>query len=168
MAKTYGVVNGAAPGANPAATVATGTATKTMLQLATAATTPAIRIVEWWAEFDAFTAAAPGKVELLRHGGGPVITGNAYVAADITKENDPNAPASSIQLGAALSCWGPSAEVTPTTPFQIETHLVPPTSGYYTQFPYGKEPEIQVAAFARIRTLFGTTVNCLSGVMWEE
>lgn len=168
-AKTYGVMNGAAPGAAAAVPIATGTAIKTMIQLATNTTTPSIRFVEWWAEFDGSTAATPIKVELIRNTGGPQTTLTAYAAADIAKVNDPNAPASSIQLGTALSGFGTgAAEVTPTGAVSLETHFVPPTSGIYVQFPLGREPEIQVAAFMRVRVTAGASVNCYAGLMWEE
>jgi len=168
-AKTYAVMNGAAPGAAAAVPITTGTAIKTHIQIATNTTTPSIRFVEWWVEFDGSTAATPIKVELIRHTGGPQTTLTAYVAADIAKVNDPNAPASSIQLGTALSGFSnTTAEVTPTTAVSLETHFVPPTSGIYVQFPLGREPEVQVAAFARVRTTAGAAVNCYAGVMWEE
>ena len=168
-AKTYAVMNGAAPGAAAAVPITTGTAIKTHIQLATNTTTPAIRVVEWWTEFDGSTAATPIKVELIRHTGGPQTTLTAYAATDIAKVNDPNAPASSIQLGTALSGFSnTTTEVTPTTAVSLETHFVPPTSGIYVQFPLGREPEVQVSAFARVRTTAGAAVNAYCGVMWEE
>lgn len=168
-AKTYAVMNGAAPGAAAAVPITTGTAIKTHIQLATNTTTPSLRFVEWWVEFDGSTAATPIKVELIRHTGGPQTTLTAYAAADIAKVNDPNAPASSIQLGTALSGFSnTTTEVTPTTAVSLETHFVPPTSGIYVQFPLGREPEVQVAAFARVRTTAGAAVNAYCGVMWEE
>lgn len=168
-AKTYGVTNGAAPGAAAPVPITTGTAIKTMIQLATNTTTPAIRFVEWWAEFDGSTAATPIKVELMRHTGGPQTTLTAFAATDIAKFNDPNAPASSIQLGTALSGFSnTTTEVTPTTAVSLETHFVPPTSGIYVQFPLGREPEVQVAAFSRVRTTAGAAVNCYAGLVWEE
>lgn len=167
--KTYAVMNGAAPGAAAAVPLTTGTAIKTHIQLATNTTTPAIRFVEWWAEFDGSTAATPIKVELIRHTGGPQTTLTAYVAGDIAKVNDPNAPASSIQLGTALSGFSnTTTEVTPTTAVSLETHFVPPTSGIYVQFPLGREPEVQVSAFARVRTTAGAAVNAYAGLMWSE
>lgn len=168
-AKTYAVMNGAAPGAAAPVAITTGTAIKTMIQLATNTTTPSLRFVEWWVEFDGSTAATPIKVELLRNTGGPQTTLTAYAAADIAKVNDPNAPASSIQLGTALSGFSnTTTEVTPTGAVSLETHFVPPTSGIYVQFPLGREPEVQVSAFARVRTTAGAAVNCLAGLMWEE
>ena len=168
-AKTYGVMNGAAPGAAAAVPITTGTAIKTHIQIATNTTTPSIRFVEWWVEFDGSTAATPIKVELIRHTGGPQTTLTAYAAGDIAKFNDPNAPASSIQLGTALSGFSnTTTEVTPTGAVSLETHFVPPTSGIYVQFPLGREPEVQVSAFARVRTTAGAAVNCYAGVVWEE
>lgn len=168
-AKTYAVMNGAAPGAAAAVPISTGTALKTHIQLATNTTTPAIRFVEWWAEFDGSTAATPIRVELIRHTGGAQTTLTAYAAADIAKVNDPNAPASSIQLGTALSGFSnTTTEVAPTGAVSLETHFVPPTSGIYVQFPLGREPEVQVAAFARLRATAGAAVNCYAGLMWEE
>jgi len=168
-AKTYGVMNGAAPGAAAPIAITTSTVIKTHIQIATNTTTPAIRFVEWWCEFDGSTAATPIKVELLRHTGGPQTTLTAYVAGDIAKFNDPNAPASSIQLGTALSGFSNNTtEVTPTTAVSLETHFVPPTSGIYVQFPLGREPEVQVSAFSRVRITAGAAVNALAGLVWEE
>ena len=168
--KTYAVTNGAAPGAAAPVAITTGPAIKTMIQLATNTTTPAIRYVEWWVEFDGSTAATPIKVELMRHTTAPQTTLTAYVTADIARVNDPNAPTSSLQLGAALSGFSnTTTEVTPTgTPVSLETHFVPPTSGIYVQFPLGREPEVQVSAFSRVRTTAGAAVNCIAGLMWAE
>lgn len=168
-AKTYAVLNGAAPGAAAAVPISTGTALKTHLQIATNTTSQALRVVEWWTEFDGATAASPIKVELIRHTGGPQTTLTAYGAGDIAKVNDPNAPASTIQLGTALSGFSnTTTEVTPTGAVSLETHFVPPTSGIYVQFPLGREPEVQTSAFARIRTTAGAAVNAYTGFMWEE
>ena len=169
-AKTYGVMNSAAPGANPAQGISTGTVTRTQIQIATNTTTPAIRFVEYWTEFNGSTAATPIIVELMRHTTAPQTTLTAYVTADIARFNDPNAPTSSIQLGTGLSGFSnTTTEVTPTgTPVSLETHYVPPTSGIYVQFPLGREPEIQVAAFARLRTQAGAAVTAQCGLVWEE
>lgn len=168
-AKTYGVLNGDVPGAAAAIPIATSTVIKTHLQIATNTTTPAIRFVEWWVEFDGSTAATPVKCELLRYTGGPQTTLTAYTAGMITKFNDPNAPASSIQLGTALSGFSNNTtEVAPTTVVSLETHFVPPTSGIYIQWPLGREPEVQVSAFARVRMTAGASVNAYTGVVWEE
>lgn len=169
-AKTYAVVNGAAPGAAAPVAMTTGTSIKTLMQIVANATTPALRFVEWWCEFDGSTAATPIKVELMRHTATGQTTLSAYAAGDIAKVNDPNAPASGIQLGTGLSGYSnTTSEVTPTgTPVSLETHFVPPTSGIYVQFPLGREPEIAVANYARIRVTAGAAVNAYAGLMWEE
>jgi hypothetical protein len=166
MAKVYGVLNGAVPGAAAAVKVTTGTALKSLIQLATSANT-AIRLKQWSVEFDGSTAATPIEVEVLRHTGGPVTTLTAYVSGDITKVNDPNAPASDIQLGAALSGYTATAEVTPTGVASLETHLVPPTGGILIQYPLGQEPEIAVSTFLRLRVTAPAAVNAIAGLVWE-
>ena len=170
MSKTYTVLNGAAPGAAAAVAITTSTQIKTMLQIATNTTNNAIRVVEWWTEFDGSAAATPIKVELIRHTTGPQTTLTAYVAGDIARVNDPNAAASSIQLGTALSGFiNTTTEVAPTgTIGNFATHFVPPTSGIYIQYPLGREPEIQTSAFMRHRVTAGAAVNCYAAVSWEE
>lgn len=172
MAKTYTVLNGAVPGAQAAVAIATGSGStaKTMLQIGTNATTPTIRVVEWWTEFDGSAAAAPIKVELLGNTAGPQSTLTTYAAADIAKANDPNAPASSIVLASNASGFGTGAtEITPTgTVRNLATHFVPPTSGIYIQYPLGREPEVLINAFFRHRVTSSVAVNCLAGVSWEE
>ena len=168
--KTYAVMNGAAPGIAAPVAITTGTAIKTHIQISTNVTTPAIRFVEWWVEFDGATAATPIKVELMRHTATGQTTLSAYAAGDIARVNDPNAPVSGVVLGAGNSGFSnTTTEITPTgTPVSLETHFVPPTSGIYVQFPLGREPEVQVNAYARVRTTAGAAVNCLAGVMWAE
>jgi hypothetical protein len=169
VAKTYTVLNGAVPGAAAAVPITTGTAIKTHLQVATNATSQAIRVIEWWTEFDGSAAATPIRVEMIRHTGGAQNSLTAYGAADIAKSNDPNAPASTVQLGVALSGFSTGAtEITPTTVSNLSTQFIPPTSGVYIQYPLGREPEVQVAAFLRLRTTAGAAVNCYAGVSWEE
>jgi hypothetical protein len=168
-AKTYSALNGAVAGAAIATPIATGTALKTMLQIATNTTSPSIRVVEWWTEFDGSAAATPIKVELIGNAAAQTSL-TAYVAADITPINDPNAGTSSIQLGTALSGYNNANDpgVTPTTVRQFATHFVPPTSGIYIQYPLGREPEVQQAKFLRHRTNSGASVNAYVGVIWEE
>lgn len=166
-AKTYTVLNGAVPGAAGPVAITTGAAIKTMMQLATSANT-AIRVVEWWTEFDGSAAATPIKVELLAHTGGPQTTLTTYAAADIAPANDPNAAASDLSLASNGSGFGTGAtEVTPTTVRNLASHLVPPTSGIYLQYPLGREPEIKVSTYLRHRVTAGAAVNCIAGVTFE-
>lgn len=167
-AKTYTVLNGAVPGAAAAVAISTGTAIKTMLQLQPSANT-AIRIVEWWTEFDGSAAATPIKVELLGNSTAPQTTLTTYAAADIAPSNDPNAAAWDGTLASNASGFGTGAtEVAPTgTVRNLATHLVPPTSGIYIQYPLGREPEIKVSLYARMRTTAGAAVNCYQGLSFE-
>lgn len=169
-AKTYTVLNGAIPAAAAAVPISTGTALKTMIQIATNTTTPSVRVVEWWTEFDGSAAATPIKVELLRSTGGAQTSLTAYAAGDITKANDPNAPTTSIQLGTALSGFNNANDpgVTPTGVGNLSTHFVPPTSGIYIQYPLGREPEVGASQFIRHRTTAGAAVNAYVGLTWEE
>jgi len=166
MAKSYQVMNGAAPGAAAPVAVNMTAAIHTAIQLSTSANREA-RITEWWWEGDASAAAVPCKVELLRHGTGPCTTVTAYVAADIMKY-EPNSVASQMTLGASNSGYTASAEVTPATAPNSIAHFVPPTSGIYIQYPLGREPEMAVSTFARIRNTPSATVNVYCGVVWEE
>ncbi len=166
MSKIYSVVNGAVAAAAAPVKVTTGTAIKTMIQIATASTT-AVRVKQWYAEFDGSTAATPIEVELIRVAS-VAATVTAYAAGDIGKVNDPNAPASSIQLGTALSGYTASVEGTVTGVSGFESHLVPPTGGLLIQYPLGQEPEIAVSTFLRIRVTAGAAVNCYCGLQYEE
>lgn len=166
-AKTYTVLNGAVPGAAAAVPITTGTAIKTMLQLQPSANV-AIRVVEWWTEFDGSAAATPIKVEMLSSTGGPQTTLTTYANADIAPANDPNAANWDGTLASNASGFGTGAtEITPTTVRNLATHFVPPTSGIYIQYPLGREPEIKVSTYLRHRTTAGAAVNCYAGVSFE-
>lgn len=166
MAKSYQIMNGAAPGAAAPVAVTSAAVVKTMLQFSTSAAREA-RVTEWWWEGDASAAATPAKVELLRHGTAPCTTVTAYVAADIMKY-DPNAVAPAITLGTSNSGYTATAEVTPATNPNSIAHFVPPTSGIYLQYPLGREPEIAASTFARIRNTVPAAINVYCGLVWEE
>lgn len=167
-AKTYTVLNGAVPGAAAAVPIATNTAIRTMFQLATSANT-AIRVVEWWTEFDGSAAATPIKVELIGHTTGPQTTLTTYANADIAPANDPNAANSDLSLASNGSGFSSqTTEVTPTgTVRNLATHFVPPTSGIYIQYPLGREPEVKVSAYIRHRATAAANVNCYAGLTFE-
>ena len=167
-AKTYTVMNGAAVTNAAAVAISTGTAIKTHIQLQPSANT-AIRLVEWWFEFDGSAAATPIKCEVLGHSAGPQTTLTSYTNADIAPANDPNAANWDGTLASNASGFGTGAtEVAPSgTVRNLSTHFVPPTSGVYIQYPLGREPEIKVALYARTRTTAGAAVNCYNGLTFE-
>lgn len=171
MAKTYTVLNGPAPGAAATPKVTTGTAVKTQIQLrtGTSGSAQAIRLVEWWTEFDGSAAATPIQMEVLKMNNTTTpATVTAYVAGDICPANDPNAPTSTIALGTTSSGYTASAEGTLSSPVSIAQHLIPPTSGLYIQYPLGREPEVLVAGMCRFRVTAPAAVNQIIGVTYEE
>lgn len=165
MAKVFSVYNGASVTTAAPVPVATGTAVKTMIQLSTSASLEA-RVVEWGCEGDASAAATPGTMELLFCGSG-AATVTAYVAGDIKKYR-PNDGASLLTLGTANSGFTASVEGTPAGGTFSIVHQFPPTSGSYFQYPLGREPEMAVSTFLRLRNKFAATVNTISMIAWEE
>lgn len=167
MGKLYSVYNGAMVTTTGPTKVTTGTAVKTMLQVKPGANTP-IRICEWGISFDASAAATPGVCELVETGS-IAATVTAYVAADIYPFNDPNAPASLIQIGSTTnSGFTATAEGTITATRQLDTQLIDPLFSYFKQWPLGREPEVKAGNIVRIRVTFGTAVNALCYISWEE
>jgi hypothetical protein len=173
--RLYAVYNGAAPGAAAQASQASGAVVRTMMQLATA-TTGAFTVIEVGCSFDGFTAAQPGKFELIAHAGGPCTAMTAYAAADIARFAGSSLGgaaaglATTLQLGTALSGFntaGGAAEVTPTTPRLDDFQLLPPTAPYIKQFPGEFGPQVGASEFLRTRLTFGTTVNVVCYVVFS-
>jgi hypothetical protein len=163
----YSVFNGAMVTTAGPTKITTGTAVKTMLQVKAAAATP-LTIVEWGISFDASAAATPGVCELVETG---TVAGTvtAYVAADIYPYNDPNAPASSIQIGSTTnSGYTATAEGTITATRELDPQLIDPLFPYFKQWPLGREPEVKAGNVVRIRVTFGAAVNALAYLVWSE
>jgi hypothetical protein len=165
MAKTYRIYNGPMPTTGSPAKVATGAVIKTLLQIATPSTS-AMRVTAWGISFDGSAAATPGTVELVQTDVAATVT--AAVANDLYKYNDPNAPASLMALGAAATGYTASAEGTITNTRELDTQLIAPTGQYVYQMPLGRESEVPVSKFLRIRVNFPVTVNALCWIEWEE
>lgn len=166
MAKLYQVWNGASVTTAAPVPVTTGTAVKTMIQLATSASSE-MRLCEWWWEADGSAAATPGVVELMfANNLTTPATVTAYATADI-KKYEPNQRNSLITVGTTASGYTASAEGTPVAAFSMP-HQVPPTSGIYLQWPLGREPELPVSSLLRIRNKLGAAVNAIVGATWEE
>jgi len=147
--------------------VTTGNVIKTMLQIKTGSTVAA-RIVEWGISFDGAALATPILCELVETGT-IAATVTAHLAADIQPYNDPNAPASSIQIGSTTnSGFTASAEGSITATRSLDTQLVDPAMGYWKQFPLGREPVIKAANIGRIRVTAPAAVNAICYLVWEE
>lgn len=168
MASEYLVTAAAMQTTAAPAVIATGNAIKTLLQIAPNATTPALKIKEWGISFDGSAAATPIKVELIETDVAASV-GTAFAAADITKVNDPDGAASSVQLGAALSCFAPGTEGSTTAVRNLDApQLIAPTNQYNKQFSLGDEPKVRPGKFLRIRVTAPVTVNAYPYVKWEE
>lgn len=173
MGKLYMATTGNMPTTAATVTVATlaTSAPKTLIQLATSATTP-IRVCEWGISFDGTTVLTPLKCELIATGAVGATVTTAYTATGLIKYNDPNAPASNITTGSnasATSGFNASAEGTITATRPLDVAYVSPTGFYVHQFPLGREPEVAISNFLRVRvTDSGTAINAYAYVIWEE
>lgn len=165
MADSYIANNGPMVTTAAPVSVTTGTAVKTMLQISTPSTRP-IRVIEWGISFDGSAAAVPIKCELLETDVAATVT--AYIASGIQKYSDPNAPASLVTLGVSNSGYTSSAEGSITATRVFDAQLVAPTNQYVHQFPLGREPEVAVSKFLRIRVTAPVAVNAYAYVVWEE
>lgn len=164
-AKTYVAYNGAMPTTAALTKVTTGTAIKTLLQIATPSTKP-IRVIEWGISFDGSAAATPGQIELVQTDVAATVT--AHVAAGVMPFSDPGAPASVMTLGTSATGYTASVEGTTTASRLLDYQLIAPTGQYVKQFPLGREPELPISKFLRVRVTFAAAVNAVTYVIWEE
>lgn len=142
--------------------VTTGTAIKTLLQVATPSTRP-LRIVEWGITFDGSPAAI--KCELVQTDVAATVT--AHVAAGVQPYDDPNAPASLMTLGTSATGYTASAEGTTTATRAFDFQSLS-TNNYVKQWPLGREPQVPVSKFLRVRVTAAAAVNALCYVVWIE
>lgn len=163
MRKLYIAYNGVSPTTAAPVVVATGSAIKTLQQVATPSTTGII-VVEWGISFDGSVAAQPIKCELLQTD--VAATGGTSVTPTVW--GDPNAPASLCVGGTGATNHSPSTEGTITAVRELDLQLISPTNQYVKQFPLGREPEIPISKFLRVRVTAAATVNAYSYIIWEE
>lgn len=160
--KLYFAANGASPTTAAQVPVTTGTAIKSLLQVATPSTT-GLTILEWGISFDGSAAATPIKVELLQTDVAATVT-----TLTPTVWGDPNAPASLCVGGTTATGYTASAEGTITTTRMFDAQLIAPTNQYFKQFPLGREPEVPISKFLRVRVTAGAAVNAYTYIIWEE
>lgn len=166
MANTYVAYNGAMPTTAAITPVTTGTAIKTMLQIATPATR-SLRVVEWGISFDGSAAATPGRIELIQTDVAATVT--AHIAAGVMPHNAGALNvASLVTLGTAATGYTATAEGTATASRVFDYQQIAPTGLYVKQWPLSREPEMPVSKFLRVRVTFGTAVNAVCYVIWEE
>jgi hypothetical protein len=162
----YLVTNGPAPTTAASAPLATTTSIKTLLQVKSF---NLIRIVEWGISFDGFAAALPVKVELLSTGT-VAATVTAHTDTTITKVNNSSGAAPSVAgltLSTTTTGYDASAEGTITATDMYDLQFIAPTNQYVKQFPLGREPELNLTDYLRIRVHAGTSVNAYCYVLLE-
>jgi hypothetical protein len=164
-AKIYKAFNGPSPTTAAQVPVTTGTAIKTLLQIATPST-EMLRVIEWGISFDGSAAATPIRCELIDTDVAATVT--AHVAAGIVKLNAPNDVASLVTLGTAATGYTATAEGTITASRVLDCQFVAPTAQYLIQFPLGREPEVAVSRFLRVRVTAAAAVNAYCYICWEE
>lgn len=143
--------------------VTTGTSIKTLMQVVPKVS--GAQIIEWGISFDGSSAATPGKVELIETDVGATITN--YANADITKLDaeallSPSDPTTNLidVSSTTKSGYTSSNEGTITAVRNLDPpQFIAPTNQFIKQFPLGREPEIQLGKFARIRVTFGAAIN---------
>ncbi len=162
----YIIGNGITPTSSAAFTaVASGTGLKTLLQVKPG-TTQFLKIIAWGISFDGTSANTPGKVELVETDVAATSL-TASVAGDITKVDsealsagDPTTAIFAVGTSSTGYTAGAEGSIT-TTRYLDGPMMLAPTGSYYFQIPLGQEAVIQPSKFARIRVLFGTTVNVI-------
>ena len=158
----YFAANGVSPTTAAQVAVTTGTAIKSLLQIATPSTTD-IRVIEWGISFDGSAAATPIKVELLQTDVAATVT-----SVTPTIWGDPNKPASLCVGGSTATGHTATAEGTITAVRMFDVQFIAPTNQYIKQYPLGREPEIPISKFLRVRVTAGAAVNAYCYVIWEE
>lgn len=163
--KIYFAANGASPTTAAQVKMATTASIHTLLQVATPSTC-SIVVLEWGISFDGSAAATPIAVELLQTD----VAATAGTSLTPTIWGDPNAPASLCVggTGATMFSDGSVTEGTITAVRMFDVQLIAPTNQYVKQFPLGREPEVAVSKFLRVRVTAGTTVNAYCYIIWEE
>jgi hypothetical protein len=165
MPDIYWAANGAMPTTAALPKVTTGTAIKTMLQIATPSTRP-LTVVGWGISFDGSSAGVPVICELIQTDVAATVT--AHVVSGVQPYNDPNAPASLVTLGTSATGYTATAEGTITATRYGDLEDVQPTSPYAMWFPEGREFQVPVSKFLRVRVTATTAVNCHCWVAWME
>lgn len=163
MPAQFLAANGAEPTTAKRVAVATGTSIKTLLQIATPST-KGISILEWGISHDGSAAATPGSVEFIETD----VAATSGSSLTPTKYGELQDDASLCVGGTGATCYSPTVEGTITAVRTLDPQLIAPTNQYVKQFPLGARPYVKPSKFLRIRVHFGTTVNAICYVIWEE
>ncbi len=165
MATLYIASNGPMATTGTTQKVTTGATLKTLLQIAPSSTRP-IKVVEWGISFDGSAAGTPIQCELIQTDVAATVT--AHVAAGVQPYDDPNGPASTVTLSTTATGYTASGEGTPTATRLGDLQQIAPTGQYVKQWPLGREFQVPISKFLRVRVLAGAAVNAECYVIWEE
>lgn len=162
MPNLFWAHNGASPTTAAAVKVTTGTAVKTLLQVATPAST-SILVVEWGISFDGSAAATPIQCELVQ-------TDVAATVTSFTPQlyTNPNDEGSLCVGGASATGYTATAEGTITATRYADLQLIAGTNQYVKQWPLGREFRLPVSRFLRVRVTAPAAVNAYCYVIWQE
>jgi len=163
--KIYSAFDGASPTTVAQAKFALPAALATLVQIGVPATTPIV-VLEWNFSIDTPASAATVIMELLQTD----VAAGAGTSLTPTKWGDPNAVASLCVGGAALTMFNDGAitEGTVAATRVFDAHLITPPFLYSKQFPLGREPEVAISTFLRIRATASVACNCICNILWEE
>lgn len=151
MAEVYGITTGIqTPVALAAATA------KTVIELAAPSTATA-RVVQASVTFDAATAGAAVKVEMVRYA--TTGTGTTYVPLKYNGEG---------QARAALCTAKVNDTAEPGTPVPVECWYVQNTGGQFWQLPLGRECYVPPSTLIGLRVTAPAAVNCAANLAFEE
>lgn len=167
----YKVWNGPMPTTSAQGSVATANGVKTVLQLATPSSRQ-IQLISWGYSFDVASAGIM-TVELLQTDVA-ASGGTAHVAAGV-QPLDPNAPASLLQLGAALTGYAFTTEGSTTAARVFDARKQPIAAAgaadlsYAYQWMPDERPIVAVSKFLRVRiTATTTTPSVMAWICWDE
>jgi len=163
---SYTAWNSAMPTTAARAGVTTGTAIKTMLQIATPSTNK-IRVLKWGVRFESAPTAIV-RCELVTTGS-VAATVTAHVAAGVQPYGDSQVPASLMTLGTSATGYTASAEGTVTTTRTGDEWIAPIGVSYYDyEWSLGREWEVPISTFLRVRMTTATAVVAQTYIIWDE
>jgi hypothetical protein len=162
VGNTYITFNGASPTTAALTSITTGAAIKTLLQIATPST-KSLKVIEWGIDFDGSPAAI--KVELVQTDVAATVT--AAVAAGVQPYGDPNSPASAMTLGTTATGYTATIEGSTTVTRYADVRILS-TNTYVKQWPLGREFQLPVSKFLRVRVTASVAVNATCYVIWDE
>jgi uncharacterized protein YaiE (UPF0345 family) len=159
-------MNAAFPTTAAPVKMATGTSVKTLLQVATPAST-SIQVIEWGISFDGTVVNTPVLCELIDT---ETVGATSLTSVTPALYGSPTAEASLCVGGSSATGYnsGSSVEGSITNTRYGDVQLISPTNNYVKQYPLGEEFAVPVSHYLRIRVTAGTTVNALCYIIYRE